>query len=268
MHKKTLNILAVCTVSLIIVFTITRKVKIESLNAGNIVVDDNGEIITKADQYQSNILDAITEQNIKKFTEFTKSFEKNSEDNLTDGLSKDIFSQYLKYNTSGEIKEQDVLNVAQDVLKRDTSVENPINYQDISTVNSTISNLRDYGNNLSIIQNSLNKGILSIEKKNNKTPYIINIYKKIVEILIATPVPESLAQNHLTLTNGFIKYTEGLTMLDQQMNDPAKSLLGLKKMKEATDEIVSSLDKIKKTIDLNNILYAPTEPGFLLNKAN
>lgn len=268
MNKKTLNIMAVCAVSLVIVFSITYKSKINLSESVNISVDESGKIITKADQYQANILETVTEENIKKFTEFTKTFEKNSDDNLTDGLSKDIFTQYIKYNTSGEIKDDDVLNAAQDVLSKDTSVNNAVTYLDLKISTSNTSNLRIYGNNLAVIQSGINIGIQSLNKKTNKSPYIVSIYSKVVEILIATEVPESLAMNHVNLINGFKKYSEGLYMMDQQYSDPAKALLGLKKVKEATDEILSSLSTVKKTIDLNNIIYAPTEPGFFLNKTN
>jgi hypothetical protein len=268
MNKKTLNIIAVCVVSLVIVFSITYKDKINLSNSSNIAVDENGKILTKADQYQASILETVTQENIKNLQEFSKTFEKNSQDNLTDGLSKDIFSQYIKYNTAGEIKQEDVLSAAQEVLKKDTSIKNPAIYTDIKTLAATKTNLRIYGNNMAVIQNGIVTGIQSLNNKKDKTPYISSIYLKVADIMIVTPVPESLSNNHINLINGFKKYSEGLSMMNEQYTDPAKALLGLKKVKEATDEITVSLNTIVKTIDLNDIIYAPTEPGFLLNKIN
>ncbi len=268
MNKKTLNITAICVVSLVIVFSITYKDKINLNKSSNVEVDEKGEVVTKSDQYQNNILETISQENIKNLKEFSKTFEKKSSDNLTDGLSKDIFSQYIKYNSSGEIKKDDVLNAAQDVLKKDTSLENPVLYSDIKIVTSSKSNLRTYGNNLATIQNGIVLGIDSLKNKSNKTPYLSSIYLKVSDIMIITFVPESLAANHLNLINGFKKYSEGLDMMEDQYNDPAKALLGVKKLKEATEEISESLNIIKRTIELNDIIYAPTEPGFLLNKKN
>jgi hypothetical protein len=224
--------------------------------------------ITKADQYQANILETIVNENIKNFEKFSDSFKKNSSDNLTDSFSKDVFTQYVKFNSSGEIDKNEVLNATQNVLKNKDTVENPVTYSDIKTVSSNITNLKIYGNDIAMIQSGVNKGILSLNNKKNKSLYIASIYMKTSELLIQVNVPESLSENHVNLINGLKKYSEGLSMMEEQVTDPAKALLGLKKVKEATDEIASSLNTIKKTIDLNDIIYAPTEPGFLLNKAN
>lgn len=262
MNKKTLNIISVCIVLLIIVFVVTKKNKVDQDNSDNIVVNSNGEIKTKADQYQANILDTVIDENVKNFKEFAKTFEKSSADNLTDGLSKDIFTQYIKYNTSGEIKEEDILNTTQEILKNKTEIENPVNYGDITTVSSSLLNLKIYGNDIAIIQNAVNKGIGSLEKKTNKAPYIASIYMKTADLLTQTNVPDSLSENHIKLINGLKKYSEGLTMMNEQESDPAKALLGLNKLKDATTEIGTSFEKIKKTIILNKIDYTKTDPGY------
>lgn len=265
MHKKTLNIISVCLVALVIVFSVTQKNKTNLFNSDNISVDENGKVLTKADQYQASILETISEENIKNFKEFSKTFEKNSGDNITDGLSKDIFSQYIKYNTSGDIKPDDILNATQNVLKNKTTVSGAVSYGGIKTVPSTTDNLRIYGNNLAIIQNSVNAGVASLNKKTNQTPYISSIFMRASILITNIAVPESLADSHINLINGYKKYSEGLSMLDQQNNDPAKALLGLNKVKEATGEILASFDKIKKTIILNKdkLNYISTDPGFI-----
>lgn len=262
MNKKTLNIISFCIVLLIIVFVVTNKNKTVGDSSDNIVVNSKGEIQTKADQYQANILDTIVDENVKSFKEFTKTFEKSSADNVTDGLSKDIFTQYIKYNTSGEIKQEDIINATKDVLKNKAEINNPVGYNDIMAVSSSVLNLKIYGNDLAIIQNEVNKGINSLENKKNKTPYIASIYMKIADILTQTNVPDSLSQNHINLINGLKKYSEGLSMMDQQESDPAKALLGLNKVKDATTEVLTSFEKIKKTIILNKIEYTKTDPGF------
>ena len=265
MHKKTLNIISVCLVTLIIVFSITHKSKNDPFNSDNISVDEKGKVLTKADQYQANILETISEENIKNFKEFAKTFEKNSADNITDGLSKDIFSQYIKYNTSGDIKPEEIINATQNVLKNKTEVSGAISYSGIKTVPSTTENLRIYGNNLAVIQNSVNNGVASLNKKTNKTPYIASIFLRASILIQEIAVPESLADSHINVINGYKKYSEGLIMLDQQSSDPAKALLGLNKAKEATNEILLSFDKIKKTIILNKdkLNYTSSEPGYI-----
>lgn len=265
MHKKTLNIISVCIVALIIVFSITHKSKINLFNSDNITVDENGNVITKADRYQANIIETIAEENVKNFQKYAKTFEKDSDDNLTDGLSKDIFTQYIKYNTSGEIKPDDILSATQNILKNKGEVSGAVTYADIKTVNSTTENLKIYGNNLAIIQNATNAGIASLGNKKDKTPYIASIFSRSAILMTTVAVPESLADSHVKVINGYKKYSEGLSMLTQQNNDPAKALLGLNKAKEATEEILSGFDKIKKTIILNKdkINYISTDPGYM-----
>ena len=264
MSKNTLNIISTCIVILIIVFSITQK---DKFNKGeysdNIVINENGEIKTKADQYKTNILDTVSEANIKNFKKFAQTFEKNDEDNITDSLSKDIFSQYIKYNTSGGMNENDIADITESVLNKKGGVSNPSTYGDIKINTSSTNNLKIYGNDIAIIENSTGKAILALNNKTNKTPYISSIYMEVSKILVTVPVPESLAENHLQIINGLKKYSEGLSMVDQQSTDPAKALLGLNNVKEATDEILVGFDKIRKTIILNKIKYTPDEPGHI-----
>lgn len=270
MHKNTLNIISVCVILLIIVFVITNKNKININNSDNIVVNSNGKVQTKADQYQANILETVVNENVKNFEKFSDSFKKNSGDNLTDSFSKDVFTQYIKYNASGEIDKNEVLNTTQNVLKNKDTVENPAMYSDIKTVSSNIINLKIYGNDIAIIQDGVNKGILSLNNKKNKSPYIVSIYMKTAELLMMINVPESLSENHIKLINGLKKYSEGLRMMEEQATDPAKALLGLNKVKDATDEVSTSFEKIKKTIILNKVDYTEKDPGYfwLSNNAN
>ncbi len=268
MSKKTLNIAALCVFVLIISFSITQKNKSNKDLSDNIIVDKNGQIKTKADQYKSNILETISQENEKNFKKFANTFEKNSNDNITDSLSKDVFSQYIKYNTYGEIKEDDIANITQNVLKNKVELENPTTYSEIKTSASTKDNLKNYGNNMAIIIDSINKGILSIENKKDKTPYLANIYRTAAKLFKQVDVPIGLAENHMMMINGYTKYAEGLDLLQYQNSDPAKALLGLTKMKSAADEVTNGFDKIKKTIILNKVTYTENEDGIIWTKYN
>ncbi len=147
------------------------------------------------------------------------------------------------------------------MLKNKGEIANPTTYREVKTVAATTANLKIYGNNLGVIQRGVNAGILSLSKKPDPTPYLANIYSTTANLLLLVEVPQSLAETHLQLINGFRKYSEGLHMLTQQNNDPAKALLGLTKTKDAASEIVTSFEKIRKTIILNKIEYTADEPG-------
>jgi hypothetical protein len=264
MNKQTLNIASVCIVALIVTFSITQKnQKVISDNANNISISNDGnKIQTKADQYKSEIINTVSEANIKNFQEFTKSFKKSEGDNLTDMLSKDIFSQYIKYNTSGTLNETDISEITNNILSQSTDISNPTTYNDIKISPSNVSSLEIYGNDIAIIQNSINKGILSIQNKTNKMPYLASIYSTSARLFTEIEVPESLSGNHMNIINGYKKYSEGLLMIDKQNQDPATALLGLNKVKTATDEILNNFENIKKTIILNKVDYTENDPGF------
>jgi hypothetical protein len=66
----------------------------------------------------------------------------------------------------------------------------------------------------------------------------------------------------MNIINGYKKYSEGLLMIDKQNQDPATALLGLNKVKTATDEILNNFENIKKTIILNKVDYTENDPGF------
>lgn len=265
MNKKTLNIISVCIVSLILVFSITQKNnKNNILNSNNILVNESGDKIkTKADQYKAGIIDTVSQANVKNFQDFTKTFKKTDGDNLTDTLSKDVFSQYIKYNTSGTISDDDILQATNNIISKSTDISNPVTYTDIQVASPSVSNLKIYGNNIAIIQNSINKGIRSIENKSDKIPYLASIYSKAADLFQEIEVPESLSESHIKIINGYKKYSEGLTMMGKQDKDPATALLGLNKVKTATDEILNNFDNIKKTIILNKVDYTDNDPGFV-----
>lgn len=263
MHKKTLNILAICIVLVLVVFSITYKSKKGSQFSSNISVNENGEIQTKADEYQSNIVQTVAEENVKNFQKFAKTFEKSSGDNITDGLSKDIFTQYIKYNTSGQISQDDIMTASQQVLQNKKDLSNPTTYAEIKVSASSLKNLKIYANNVAVIENGVNKGIASLNPKKDNTPYIANIYLKAAQLFTGIYVPESLSESHLAIINGYKKYNEGLIMMEQQNRDPAKALIGLTKVKDATTEITENFEKIKKTIILNKVSFTQDEPGYM-----
>ncbi len=266
MHKKTLNLISVCVVALIIVFSITQKNKlIGKNNSDNISVDENGNIQTKADEYQANILDTVSEQNVKNFQKFSEAFAQNDSDNLTESFSKNIFTQYIKYNDSGEIKDEDIVNASQDIMNTKTDLSDPTTVGDIRVTQSNTSNLKIYGNNLGLINKGITDGIASLgtNTKKDKISAMSNIYLAAAQLFLQVGVPESMEDSHIEIINGYRRYSEGLVKLNQQDSDPAKALLGLSEIKDATDQIVNNFDKIQKTIILNNISYDKSEPGYV-----
>ena len=264
MSKKILNILSVCFIILIITFSVTsKKREVEKTYTDNIIIDQNSKQQTKSDEYRNNILNTVSEINLNNFKKVAKTFEKNDKDNLTDSISKDVFSQYIKYNSSGSLNEEDVLNITNNFINEQNININPVSLKDLKTISSTESRLKTYGNDVALIADSINNAINKVQNKKNPTIFIAEIYKTSANLLLKVETPDLLSQNHIQIINGYKKYSEGLKYINLQNSDPAKALIGLKMTQEATEEILSGFDKIQKTIILNNIIYNQNESGYI-----
>ncbi len=264
MSKKILNILSVCFIILIITFSVTtKKSGLQKQYTENIIIDQNSQTQTKSDEYRNSILNTVSEVNLNNFKKVAKTFEKNDSDNLTDSFSKDVFSEYIKYNSSGSMDENEVLNLTNDFLSKQNIDINPISLKDIKTTTSTLIKLKTYGNDVALIADSINNAINKVQNKKNPQLFIAEIYKTSATLLSKVETPELLSQNHIQIINGYKKYSEGLKYINLQNTDPAKALIGLKMIQEATEEILSGFDKIQKNIILNNIDYSQNESGYI-----
>ena len=265
MHNKTLNIASICFVALLIVFVITKKADNQKEFTNNIQTEEQvaNNAQARSQAYQTEILKTVLDQNIKSFESVSESFKKKPTDTLSDTIAKNVFSQYIEYNTSksldvDKIQEETVL-----ALKEHPVTKSNISLQNIHLSANTTANLKAYGNSISVIQTELNNRIYKIRNKSNKSVYIKNLYKTATDIYLKQPVPESLAKEHLGIINGYTDYARGFELLELQSEDPAKALTGVQLAKDAQDTLLKSFSSIKKIVLLNNIKYTPQEPAYV-----
>lgn len=261
MNKKTLNLLAVCIVVLVIAFIYAKKnAPVEKeVFSDNITVDGStqgaGGDFSDSDSYQQDLLQTIAQQNIAAFEKVANSFKKSSTDSLSETIAKDVFSQYLQYNTSGDLDVEKLQNLTADTLKNQVPDVKLTQYQQLIIVPSTIYNLEMYTIQISQIQHVLNKKLISVSEYPNQVPYIKAIYATEAKLFAELPVPEELAKYHLQVINGFESYVEGFKLLELQQTDPAKALFGVQIAQKGNNSVIEGVANIKRIINLNNIVY-------------
>ena len=264
MHKKTFNIASVCIVTLLVAFAITHKGQETNVLSNNIEVKD-GEKNTKKTTltYQQEILKTVLDQNIKSFESVSESFKKKPTDTLSDTISKNVFSQYIEYNTSKSLDVETIQEETMEAVKSHPIQKSNIGLQNIRITGNTVANLKAYGNTVGMLQTELIKAINSVKNKENKNIYIKNLYKTIADMYMKQDVPESLAKEHAGIINGYRDYSTAFGLLELQSADPAKALTGVQLAKESQDLLVASLISVKKIVLLNNITYTKNEPAYV-----
>ena len=268
MHKKTLNLAAICIVIILIVTVYSQKNKNNNARTGNIVIGDEvgGKTAEQStideDDYQQSIFNTIVKQQLASFEKVTDSYKKKPGDTLSDRIAKDVFGEYIQYNTSGNFSEETLKKLASDGVKGEQIPKSKVTIKQIRLAKATVSNLKVYGNNLVIIQNTLAKAIASLDGKKNSQDYLQALYFKIAVVLAKQPVPAPLANYHLAIINSYRDFAYSFTLLALQEKDPARALLGLQNAKTANDTLLKSFAAIQNIIKLNKVVYEKTDPAY------
>ncbi|MEN9605088.1 MAG: hypothetical protein RJB39_773 [Candidatus Parcubacteria bacterium] len=266
MHKKTLNIAAVCLVILLVTFIYTEKRSgAEAAKEGNIAVEGGNKIagVVSEDEYQQKILESITKQQLESFEQVSASFKKQDSDTLSDKVAKDVFSQYIQYNTSGTLDTAAIQQMtANNFEGQDLGDAPTVTSRNLKLAASSVANLKIYTNQVAKIQVALAKSIAAVANKQNADVYIKNLYIATSNLYFRQPVPASLADYHANIINAYRQAVTGFNLLALQKKDPAKALLGVDKAKKAGEAISSNLEEIRSVARLNKVEYKKTDPAY------
>lgn len=266
MSRKTINLAAICIVIVLIVFVYTQKNK-----KGSLVVKSNIEVEKTAlenkieideTNYQESIFKAIVQQQLSAFEKINDSYKKKPGDSLTDQITKDIFGEYIQYNVSGELNQSQLSQATSLALQNQQIPKSGLTLKNIRLAKATIPNLKAYGNNMIVIQNSLGKAVSTISTKKDQDKYLPALYNKTAEILAKQPVPTILAQYHLNIINAYRDFAYSFKVMELQQQDPAKALLGVNHAKEAGENIVKNFSEIQRIIKANKVEYSSKDPAY------
>ncbi len=270
MHKKTLNIAAVCVMVLLATFLYVQKdKKMTAEKENNISIESAKTNKTlQVEDYQQNIIDTITKQQLESFEKVSESFKKKDTDTLSDKIAKDVFGQYIEYNTSGTLDAATLQNLTVNNMAGQIPYTPTVRINNLKLLAPTVANLKIYTNKIITIQFELDKAIASISNKPNPDIYIKNLYIAASNLYYRQAVPSSLGDYHANIINAYRKFVTAFDLMQMQQKDPARALLGVDMAKKAGDELISNISSIKDIAILNKVVYEPTDPAFQWINAN
>lgn len=265
MHKKTLNIAAVCVVILLTTFLYVQKSnKTAEEKRNNIAVqgtDAEGKLLA-VDQYQQNIIDSITQQQIESFEKVSNSFKKNESDTLSEKIAKDVFGQYIEYNTSGTLDAATLQQMTVNNMVGEEPYTPTVRINNLKLAAPNVENLKIYTNRIAKIQLGLDQAIASVGNKPDVDIYIKNIFIAASNLYYRQSVPSSMGEYHANIINAYRQYVTAFGLLQLQQTDPARALLGVDQAKKAGEAIIKNLNEIRNIAILNKVIYEPTDPAF------
>ncbi len=270
MHKKTLNIAAVCVVVLLATFLYIQKDKKATTEKENNISIENAKTTEtlQVGDYQQSIIDTITKQQLESFEKVSDSFKKKENDTLSDKIAKDVFGQYIEYNTSGTLDAATLQNMTVNNIAGQIPYTPTVRINNLRLSAPTVANLKTYTNKIAVIQFELDKAIASISNKPNPDIYIKNLYIAASNLYYRQAVPSSLGDYHANIINAYRKYVTAFNLMQMQQKDPARALLGVDMAKKAGDELISNISNIRNIALLNKIVYEPKDPAFQWINAN
>ncbi len=264
MHKKTLNIAAVCVVVLLVTFLYVQKNNKTAIEKQNNISIENTQVnkTLQIEDYQQEIIDTITKQQLESFEKVSDSFKKKDTDTLSAKIAKDVFGQYIEYNTSGTLDAATLQNMTVNNMAGQIPYTPTVRLNNLKLSAPTIGNLKIYINKIATIQFELDKAIASISNKPNPDIYIKNLYIAASNLYYRQAVPSSMGDYHANIINAYRKYVTAFNLMQMQQQDPARALLGVDMAKKAGDELISNINNIRNIAILNKITYEPKDPAF------
>jgi hypothetical protein len=199
--------------------------------------------------------------------------------NQTDILSKQVFTNYIALQQSGNLNESNVQaltdQLSAQILDSSASAKTYTVFDLKVIAGATPEEIKDYGDQLFLIrtkyQNAYIRGSIA-----PNSPYIDpsesgmmrvfkdlqNLYERVVVDLSQMSVPDGLAELHLQLMNIYSASAFGLSQFSQLDIDPVAALSGLNVYNKNSDQEEVILQKIARYFVNNGIIFSTNDPGY------
>jgi hypothetical protein len=269
-HRKILILGAVCIsiIAILLTYKISSEKRLLLEQKSDLTVTSGrSEQEVSSDQ---KIIDALNKAKLASLgvlASSTNPFDPSPKDSLSDRVSKDIFAAYLKYQADGVAPDGDSLVQNFDYLDVNDTDKNKYTLAYLNIFQPTsIDQIRNYGNTFAkTYLDAIAPVDTNFAKYQADIANMIPIYKNIGESLAKIPVPAAVANFHLELVNQYLKQADAFVLIGKQVNDPVKSLVGLKVVREGIPVQVEMFTNIKKYLNDNGIVYKDGEPGNFWN---
>ena len=199
--------------------------------------------------------------------------------NQTDILSKQVFSNYMVLQQSGNLNDQNVQDLTEqlsDQILASSPSAKVYTLSDIKIIsNPTKEDIKNYGNQFFIIRTrsqnmyirnitAPNSPILDSSINGTANTFVLmgNVYEKIVADLLKLPVPNVLVNLHLQLVNNYAGSAFGLKKFNELNADPIAAVSGLSQYGKNSQEEETLVEKIGQYFIENGIIFSATDPGY------
>ncbi len=199
--------------------------------------------------------------------------------NLTTILSKQVFSNFMVLNQSGNLNSQTISDLtdqlsSQIIEKVPTAKVYTI--ADLNIIkNPTEEDIKKYGNEFFIIRNNTQNAfirdisspgspLLDKSDTGSMNTYILagKLYEKIVNDLLTLSVPANLVDLHLAILNNYSGSAFGLKMFGQLDNDPVAAIGGLNSYSKNVTVEETMVSNMAKYLRDSGIIFNENEPGY------
>ena len=285
LHKQTILIAIICILAVGAtagyVYTQPTPTLSESATVRDIQPDTN-IISTSSTEWKKQFFDITGGTNAITGSKKLATSTNDTPLTLTDQVSRDLFARYIQLKQNNldtnpqlvqDSIDQTVANAqiganqpkiyyAKDVtISKDSSVQAIHNYA--NTVAAILIKYSPSQSPADIASNAFDKNDMTLLAQIDP---IIAQFKKMSQLLIVTPVPVALMQNHLDLINSItsmISISQGLRNIE---GDPMQSLVSLGNYVNTQTNVFNSLVNIQTYLNTNHITFTTTESGILFSQ--
>jgi|GEM_PF-4486882 len=199
--------------------------------------------------------------------------------NLTTILSKQVFSNFMVLNQSGNLNPQTINDLTDQLSSQIIDKIPAVKVYTIADLNinknPTNVDIKKYGNNFFIVRNNTQNAFINqisspgsplLDKSDTGTmnTYILagKLYEKIVNDLLSLSVPISLVNLHLAILNNYSGSAFGLKMFGQLDNDPIAAVGGLNLYSKNVTVEEALVSNMAQYLRDNGIIFNENEPGY------
>lgn len=189
--------------------------------------------------------------------------------NQTDLLGRQLFSDYLTLSSRGSASPDQLSSLANSyadsILNLQTSTK--IDKSKITVTQTSQTSLSEYGTAVLTMRirygdmvetQASQTGVSSADdpRVENIMLAISEIYKQAAQDLINTPVPQSLADNHVRLINNYLSSAEAARAIANAESDPMGAYAALNVHTENNEEEDVLLGNIQSVLAANGIIFS------------
>lgn len=155
----------------------------------------------------------------------------------------------------------DRLYTTRDITVVPTSPESIRNYANAIGQNLTDNNVDNYEDEITIIDRALK---MQSEAELQKLLPLENMYRQMRDQALRTPVPQSLAKEHLDIVNVFNALHAGLRDVRSVYDDPVVALMRVKRYQDDATGLANSMRNLYLALEPNANLFTPDDPAVVL----